>query len=278
MGVECLMEHCCNHAHLVGYNSHGSEIELVSAIMSSPLIIASTGLFTKALAAVLTSTHLHSPHHLRDALFSSIHKNRPLLTVSNHTSTIDDPFIWSVLFGSRELLQLAWNGRMRWVMGAGELMFTNPMNRWYFGKGRVLACIRGEGVYQVGMQECIQVLNNGGWVHVFPEGKTYPDSYRKYGKLKWGVGRMIEETRPLVVPIRHWGLEHVKPLYSKRIGLFKRVDVTCGEIVDTSKIDISKGMKSEDGIPDHRRRWIKWTEMVADLLNNLGNDNKPFPS
>ena len=239
--------------------------------MSSPLVIASTGLFTKSLAAFLTSTHTHSAHHLRDALFSPIHKDRPLLTVSNHTSTIDDPFIWSVLLSSKELLELACNGRMRWVMGASELMFTNPMSRWYFDKGRVLACVRGEGVYQEAMQECMRILRNGGWVHTFPEGRTYPDSYRRYDRLKWGVGRLIEETRPLVVPIRHWGLEHVKPLYSKRIGLFKRVDVTCGEIVDTGKIEIDE---EADGMPGHRRRWIKWTEMVASLLNNIKNDNR----
>ena len=125
-------------------------------LMSSPLIIAGTGLVTKSLAALLTSTHLHSPHHLKDALFSPVYKDRPLLTVSNHTSTIDDPFIWSVLFSSRELMDLAWNGRMRWIMGASELMFTNSMSRWYFGEGRVLACIRGEGVYQEAVQKCIQ--------------------------------------------------------------------------------------------------------------------------
>ena len=132
----------------------------------------------------------------------------------------------------------------------------------------------GGGSVPGGGARCIKVLKRGGWVHVFPEGKTYPDSYKRYNRLKWGVGRMIEETRPIVVPIKHWGLEHVKPLYSKKIGLFKRVDVTCGEIVDTAKIDISKGMGSGGGIPDHRQRWIKWTEMISDLMNNLGNDNK----
>ena len=162
---------------------------------------------------------------------------------------------------------------MRWVMGASELMFTNKLSRWYFGNGRVLACVRGEGVYQEGVQECIKVLKRGGWIHVFPEGKTYPDSYKRYDKLKWGVGRMIEETRPLVVPIRHWGLEHVKPLYTRRIGLFKRVDVTCGEITDTANMDM--GVEDGNGIPDHRKRWIKWTEMVANLMNNLDHDKHP---
>lgn len=44
----------------------------------------------------------------------------------------------------------------------------------------VSACIcAGDGVYQRGIDFCIQRLNEGNWIHVFPEGKD--GNVKEYG-------------------------------------------------------------------------------------------------
>jgi len=49
-------------------------------------------------------------------------KGRGIITVSNHISTLDDPLTWGVL-----PIRTYWNSRMtRWVLGAADIMFTNP--------------------------------------------------------------------------------------------------------------------------------------------------------
>lgn len=88
-----------------------------------------------------------------------------------------------------------------------------------FSLGRCIPCVRGEGIFQKGVDECISALARNDWVHVFPEGKVTLTPIR----IKWGVARMIEETKtpPILLPIWLDGMESMlsdtKPYYP-RIG------------------------------------------------------------
>lgn len=53
--------------------------------------------------------------------------------------------------------------------------------------GRCVPIVRGEGVYQKGVDFCIEKLAENQWVHIFPEGKVTPTPIR----IKWGVARMV---------------------------------------------------------------------------------------
>lgn len=60
---------------------------------------------------------------------------------------------------------------LRWVPTAAEICFTNPFTSFIFGEGNCVPVVRGAGVYQQGLDLCINRLNDNRWVHFFPEGE-----------------------------------------------------------------------------------------------------------
>lgn len=60
---------------------------------------------------------------------------------------------------------------VRWTLGASDMMFTGKLDSWFFRKGQVIETFRGKGIYQSALDEAMQKLHDGRWVHVFPEGE-----------------------------------------------------------------------------------------------------------
>lgn len=59
-----------------------------------------------------------------------------------------------------------------------------------FSHGRGVPIIRGAGIYQKGVDFCIEKLNENRWVHVFPEGRVTSEPIR----IKWGIARMVNSS------------------------------------------------------------------------------------
>ena len=202
--------------------------------LTSNLVIGSVG----CLAKLFLSCFTHCRVNNLESLLRAIHHrpvHMPLLTFSNHTSTMDDPFLWgilppSILFNS---------SKMRWSLGAEEILFKNRLFSAFFGAGQVLPTRRGDGIMQPSVDEALSLMADGRWIHVFPEGRVVPDSSGvALGRLKWGIGRLILEapTPPLLLPIIHQGFEHIKP-YGSLLPRFSRhhnaLTVSVGEPIDS---------------------------------------------
>ncbi|PJF18672.1 hypothetical protein PSACC_01517 [Paramicrosporidium saccamoebae] len=127
---------------------------------------------------------------------------------------------------------------MRWALGAAEITHRNALYRWFFSTGQVLPIRRGEGVLQPSMNDALGLLANGQWLHVFPEGKVIPDSAASRVRLKWGIGRLVLDSKipPVVLPIVHQGLENILPLDSWIPRFGKRLVINIGEPVDTAPL------------------------------------------
>ncbi|VDN53612.1 unnamed protein product [Dracunculus medinensis] len=123
-------------------------------------------------------------------------RTRPLLTVANHRSVCDDPLFWAI-FSFREFFSNICN--YRYIMAAHDICFKTPLHTWMFSHGRGVPIIRGAGIYQKGVDFCIEKLNENRWVHVFPEGRVTSEPIR----IKWGIARMVMEcvNPPRILPI-----------------------------------------------------------------------------
>ncbi|RMX43820.1 hypothetical protein pdam_00023094 [Pocillopora damicornis] len=124
----------------------------------------------------------------------------PLVTVCNHTSCLDDPCLWGLLQLKSVLNP---SKQIRWTLGAQELLFSTPFRTFLFSRAKAIPVIRGDGIFQKGVDVAIEQLNKGEWIHVFPEGAVNINDSIK--RLKWGVGRLIAEAQvtPIVVPFWH---------------------------------------------------------------------------
>ncbi|CAM9731625.1 unnamed protein product [Ascophyllum nodosum] len=142
-------------------------------------------------------------------------QGEPLLTVANHTSTLDDPSLFGVMMPWDVVLR---HKLMRWTACTQEICFDTPVLAAIFGAGKVLPVERGAGVDQTLLLDFSRRLAAGNWCHVFPEGKTVqtgnlggrsPPASQEVGILKWGVGKMIAHSphTPRVIPFFHTGMQ-----------------------------------------------------------------------
>ena len=196
--------------------------------LSSRIHIIIGGTVSRVLAQLFNTTKVHN----KGALERAIDRRPggvPLITCSNHTSCIDDPFLFGVI-----KYRYHFNPKtVRWSFAANDICFTKDWHCRFFGLAKTVPVIRGGGVYQRGMDFVLGRLNMGEWLHIFPEGKVNMTS--DFLRLKWGIGRLISEcdVTPVVIPIWHLGLTAVlpnHPPYIPRVG--KKVTICVGEPLD----------------------------------------------
>ncbi|RIB08886.1 Tafazzin-like protein [Gigaspora rosea] len=205
---------------------------------ASWFIITSTVLVSKFFLKFCTSSYnVYNQEPFIKTLMDP-NRTRPILTVANHLSTLDDPLLW----GSIPFKNFLRRHRTRWTLGAQEICFTTPKLSKFFALGQVIPTIRGAGIYQPAMNFALDRLNEGKWIHIFPEAKINQTTELIY--FKWGIGRLIMESinPPIVIPIWHKGFEKVMPKERDHtwIPLFgKNIVIVYGDPIDFKDILIN---------------------------------------
>merc|ERR1711862_693866 len=184
----------------------------------------------------LNKTYIYNRQSLTNAIDHS--PRQPIVTVCNHTSCLDDPILWGATLDWNHIFKNCMH-LMRWSMAASDVCFTKPSHAKFFAVARGVPAVRGDGVYQQGMDFVLKKLNERGWAHTFPEGKINVDSKNVFLRLKWGVGRLVAEAdiTPKVIPFWHCGMDDILPNkrpYIPQTG--KIVTIVIGEAMDFSKL------------------------------------------
>ncbi|GAB7360231.1 hypothetical protein MBLNU230_g7991t1 [Neophaeotheca triangularis] len=133
----------------------------------SSLNIGTVGFLCKSFLYALSDAETHGLDNfleILDARTDPERRQRGLVTVSNHTSVLDDPMIWGVL-PFRHL----WNpNNMRWGLGSYDICFKNGQRSLlsaFFSYGNTLPTHRiahspHGGLFQPTMTEVIRLLSD----------------------------------------------------------------------------------------------------------------------
>ncbi|KAM0755492.1 acyltransferase-domain-containing protein [Meredithblackwellia eburnea MCA 4105] len=165
------------------------------------------------------------------AFLERLRGERGVLTIANHVSVVDEPFMWGVL----PLSTFLDTKTVRWTLGASDMMFNGKLDSWFFTKGQVIETFRGKGIYQDALDVASRKLDEGSWVHIFPEGRIKQDTLSELRRFKWGISRMLMEAKktPLIIPVWIRGFEQVmneEASFPKRLPRAgKKVTVLIGE-------------------------------------------------
>ncbi|SCU80045.1 LADA_0B04742g1_1 [Lachancea dasiensis] len=131
---------------------------------------------SKLILKTCYSTRLNNFDKLEKAIDRSVSENRGLMTVMNHMSVVDDPFIWGV-FPWRMYKDL---DHIRWCLGAHNVCFQGKFLANFFSLGKVLSTERfGGGPFQGSIDASIRLLSpddtldlewTPGWAQEPPKG------------------------------------------------------------------------------------------------------------
>ncbi|KAL2966149.1 hypothetical protein AAZX31_16G100800 [Glycine max] len=201
--------------------------------ISRKVVIAAVGAFAKTVSSLLNTAAVHNADTLLRLVRSRPHCV-PLINVSNHMSTLDDPVMWGFKGFPIFDTKLA-----RWVFAAEDICFKNALYSYIFRVGKCIPITRGGGIYQEHMIEALERLKDGEWLHTFPEGKVYQEDV-PIRRLKWGTASLIVRApiTPIVLPIVHHGFHEVMPekyMFGRRppVPLWnKKIDIIIGDPIE----------------------------------------------
>ena len=232
-----------------------------------------------------TRAHTDENYERFQRLINDDRDGRPLITVCNHSSMIDDPPLMAYLVGVRPIL---FPKLHRWGLCKSKICFTNPINRLVAYTGKTYPIDSGKGVEQPLFKYLGRRLLNGDWVHLFPEGHIVQSGTlgRNWGHtstrenrrrlrnethdddsvLLWGVGKLATHVRgteddlkrpPIIIPYYIKGASDVLPherstnaMRSKMPRTGKMIRVVFGPPVEYEDL-----LSGQERIVDEKMVW-----------------------
>jgi len=181
-----------------------------------------------------------------------------LLLLSNHLTMIDNFLVGTMAFYPGVIFKPS---LMPWNPAAEENFFSNPLLAWMSTKWKAIPVKRGRKDLEA-LNRMTQLLPHGTMIN-FPEGTRSRTG--KLGNGRPGVGKLIYDTKPTVIPVRIYGIEKVLPIGCYIPRIFKRITVIFGKPIDFSKFY---------SLPDEKETWFKIVGKVMDAIGELRVDTQ----
>ena len=184
-------------------------------------------------------------------------KNIPLKTnlllLPNHLTMIDSFLVGPMAFYPKVILKPS---LLPWSPAAEENFFNNPILAWMSAKWKAIPVKRGRKDLEV-LNRMSELLPHSTMIN-FPEGTRSRTG--KLGKGRPGVGKLIYDVRPIVIPVRLFGMEKVLPIGSYIPRIFKKITVIFGKPIDFSEFYT---------LPDEKETWLKIAGKVMESIAEL---------
>ncbi|KAK9678682.1 hypothetical protein RND81_11G227200 [Saponaria officinalis] len=134
--------------------------------------------------------------------------------------------------------------------------------------GKCIPITRGGGIYQEHMNEALERLSDGEWLHTFPEGKVSQED-APIRRLKWGTASLIVRApvTPIILPIVHHGFHQVMPenyIFGRRPPIplcNKHIKIIVGEPIELNLPRLKETALSESRSDSSPR--VGWPNISA---------------
>lgn len=234
--------------------------------------LAVISLVGKFVINVMNTSVFENKDRLLDAVMAR-QSGIGLITVANHSSTLDDPMLFSAMLPLTFFLTEHNHHKTRWSLCAREMCYRNSFLSQFFQSGKTLPVERGAGISQPIMKVVSKAVARGDWVHVFPEGKIHYSG--TLGPLRWGVGKLFCDSYlesgvpPIVIPFYHRGMNRVLPKHGRIPRPGHKIHLKVGESIDLSHVCRKCASVTQEG---KEAAWKEITEEIRIALQSLEKD------
>lgn len=152
----------------------------------------------------------------------NVPRGRRVLIVANHVSIID-----SFVIGLAAFLPTAlWRPDLfPWNPAAKEKFFARPLLRLLMRLWKCIPVRRHQHDFEA-LAEMERCLADGTMI-LYPEGTRSRSGRLNPGRP--GVGKLIHDLRPIVVPVAHTGIEDVLPIGARFPRIGRRIRIAFGQ-------------------------------------------------
>ena len=145
--------------------------------------------------------------------------------------------------------------------------FGTKLKGLVYSAGKCVPIIRGAGLDQPGFEFLIERLRANEWVHIFPEGgRTREAKGRLRVPFKTGIGRLMADARPIMIPFYHYGMHEVLPIGKALPRSGQNVVVHFGHPTDLTPDWWAKHVDEQSTPAEQWKTLTQWSQSELESL------------